>query len=314
MKLDLKETLVDHALELAWSLWSELGVSGWRRHHTSHAIDLEWLILYTAGLGGRDPRLRDEATDWCIRFGRYVASARLRNLLREVNGPVMSGYGAFAATVNVHSIHHLPKAGEQPRNFKPTGRSQPPDLQRASLLALRLRASFGVTARAEILRLYLSDPDGEFAASDLARGAGYSKRNIADALEGLSASGILQALPIKNQIRYRLLRRESLFTLVGEVPEVFPPWSLVVPMVLYFLQLAEDTAKSTDRVRGVEASKLLAGFAPSLQRARIIAPGELGPGMGWAAFEEWALRVSGAWSQGRFDEDRVSRRFNRQGI
>lgn len=34
------------------------------------------------------------------------------------------------------------------------------------------------------------------------------------------------------------------------------------------------------------------------------APGKSAPEAGWAAFEEWALRLSGAWSKGRFDEDR----------
>ncbi len=42
--------LQEHALDLTWSLWAELGVSGWRRRHTSHSIDPEPLILFTAML------------------------------------------------------------------------------------------------------------------------------------------------------------------------------------------------------------------------------------------------------------------------
>lgn len=42
----------------------------------SIAISPEPLILFTAGLGDADPRLRDEATDWCVRYGRYVSAAR----------------------------------------------------------------------------------------------------------------------------------------------------------------------------------------------------------------------------------------------
>lgn len=306
MKKDLSKTLIDNALELAWSLWAELGVSGWQRHHTSHAIDLEWLILYTAGLCERDPRLRDEATDWCIRSGKYISGSRLRNLIKQMNGSVMSRYGTFAATVNAHSIHRLPEAGKDPLKFEPTGRSQPPDLLRPSLLTLRLRASFGVTARAEVIRLYLCNPDGEYAASDLAPETGYTKRNIADALENLGASGILEALRVKNQIRYRLLDRRSLFAFVGNVPEVFPRWSLVMPLMLEMVELVNALDKSSDRVSWVEASKLLAGFDSSLRYERIHPPAPPSPDLGWATFVHWAVNISEAWAQGRFDKGRVA--------
>jgi hypothetical protein len=95
--------LQEHALDLVWSLWAELGVSGWTRRHVSHAIDPEPLILFTAFLGDADPRLRDEATDWCIAYGRYVSAARLRNLLIGEESTVREAFGEFAATVNAHS-------------------------------------------------------------------------------------------------------------------------------------------------------------------------------------------------------------------
>jgi hypothetical protein len=47
-----------------------LTAARWTRTHTDWAIDLEPLIMFTAALGDEDPRLRDEATDWCIRNGR----------------------------------------------------------------------------------------------------------------------------------------------------------------------------------------------------------------------------------------------------
>src|SRR5262245_61784017 len=64
-------------IDLAWSLWAELGVSGWTRHHADWNVDVEALIILTAALEDADPRLRDESTDWCIRYARFVSSARL---------------------------------------------------------------------------------------------------------------------------------------------------------------------------------------------------------------------------------------------
>src|SRR5688572_19110350 len=83
----------DQALALAWGAWAELGVSGWGRTHSSWAIDPEPLIFLTAGLGDRDPRLRDEATDWSIQNWSLISRVRLRNLLRGLPEEVQCAYG-----------------------------------------------------------------------------------------------------------------------------------------------------------------------------------------------------------------------------
>src|SRR2546428_260977 len=65
--------------DLAWQHWTELGVSGWRLRERQRpaevdvAIDPEPLIFLTAAVAGIDPRLRDEAIDWCVTFGRYIS-------------------------------------------------------------------------------------------------------------------------------------------------------------------------------------------------------------------------------------------------
>jgi hypothetical protein len=74
------ESLREQLAALAWSLWAELGVSAWERHHSRWFIDLEALVVYTAWLGDTDARLRDEVTDWCIRFGSWVSASRLIGL------------------------------------------------------------------------------------------------------------------------------------------------------------------------------------------------------------------------------------------
>ncbi len=111
------ERLTGAATALAWSLWAEMGVSGWQRNHTSHAIDPERLILFTAFLGDADPRLRDEATDWCIAYGRYVSAARLRNLLSTQTPEVRATLAGLAATVNAHANLRWPS--HRPARHKP---------------------------------------------------------------------------------------------------------------------------------------------------------------------------------------------------
>src|SRR5438105_10743511 len=90
----------EHVLDLAWSLWAELGVSSWTRRHQQWAIDPEPLILFTAYVSESDRRLRDEAVDWCIRYGSYVSATRLRNLLKAAPPNQQLAFEMFAATVN----------------------------------------------------------------------------------------------------------------------------------------------------------------------------------------------------------------------
>ena len=100
-------TFADQSLALAWGAWTQLGVSGWTSTHGDWAVDPEPLILFTAWLGDADPRLRDEATDWCVQNWRHISKARLKNLLREQPDDVAAAFGEFGATVAAHAGNQL---------------------------------------------------------------------------------------------------------------------------------------------------------------------------------------------------------------
>ena len=53
----LNDEVAGLALDLAWSLWAELGVDGRLRRHDWQAIDLEPLIIFTAYIASFDSRL-----------------------------------------------------------------------------------------------------------------------------------------------------------------------------------------------------------------------------------------------------------------
>ena len=50
------QSIRQHAADLAWSLWTELGVSGVVRRHSGIVIDLEPLLAATPALASDDPR------------------------------------------------------------------------------------------------------------------------------------------------------------------------------------------------------------------------------------------------------------------
>ena len=163
----LNEEIDGLALELAWSQWAELGVDGTSRRHDWQAVDLEPLIIFTSYIANTDSRLRANSMDWCIANARFASAFRLRNLAQQASPVTREAFGRYAATVKAHAKVPWPSQGD-PLAIWTSERVGEPDLRRPSLIQLRLRALVGVSARAEILKLMLADPERGQAASTLA--------------------------------------------------------------------------------------------------------------------------------------------------
>lgn len=170
--------LVERLLDLAWSHWTALGVAG-ASSPSAVAVDLEALLLLTAELAVDDPRLRDESLDWCVRNCRFISKPRLKQLLKLAPPVTQSRFASFARALEEHAGGTWPSAERGERwPVRLSGKSQAPDLQRPALIRLRLRALFGVDARADLLAALLSFESQKFSAADLVF-VGYTKRNIA---------------------------------------------------------------------------------------------------------------------------------------
>jgi hypothetical protein len=116
-------------LDLAWSLWAELGVDGRGRRHDWQAIDLEPLIIFTAYAGNIDSRLRANSMDWCIANARFASAFRLRNLAEEAGAITREAFGRYAATVKAHAKVPWPSIGD-PLAIWASERIGEPDLRR----------------------------------------------------------------------------------------------------------------------------------------------------------------------------------------
>lgn len=288
----------DQALRLAWGAWTELGVSGWTRTHADWAIDLEPLLVFTASLGDLDPRLRDEVTDWCALNWRLVSKARLKNLLPTHPDPTRLAFGEFAATVGAHAGVTWPGA-TQARPFTRTLRSSMPDLTRPSAVWLRVRAMFGIGARAEIIRVLLSAPLGPLGIARIAEASGYTKRNVADECENLERAGLLARRLQGNRFDYTLARRAELEAFIGELPPTTPGWSalLKVTQELTALQ-AHETNPGT---RAIHAKATLNAISDDLATLGVTPPSPSlrGPDL-WTWTHALTDRTLGAWSSGQW--------------
>lgn len=292
-----KDRVLQLALELGWSLWAELGVSGWTRRHSSQAVDLEPLILHTAWLWQFDKRLRDESVDWSVTNSRFVSAVLLKNLLRRSSDEVQASFGDYGATVKVHVRAPWPGEGA-PWNLRLSEKSDAADVGRPALIQLRLRAMFGVSARAEVLKLLVSEPARSWTAADLSQLSGYGKPNVTAALDMLGLAGLVKQARVGNTFRFVLMRQVELFALLGDLPGRFPNWAAQLRIVEALLKFATTKAAARSDVRSVEVGALLRQLeswltAAGLQRTVPIASGtDLND-----QFDVWALRLMRSLAQ-----------------
>lgn len=271
------------ALELAWGLWSELGVDGRARRHDWQAIDLEPLLLYTAWIAPADRRLQSRSIEWSIANFRIASAIRMHNLVRRASRSTAASFGRYAATVKVHANAPWPASGVPLARV----RSSPepaPDLRRPSLIQLRLRALVGVSARAEVLRLLLADPDRPQSVARLAEGAAYGKGSVAQSLDMLTMAGFVQVHPYGNRLVYRLSRPAEVSLTLQWLPAAFPDWA----PILRIIESISRYARMTPSPRRLRAAKLeIAGDVLRLGIDNLV-PKATGP-ESIPEFERWAL-------------------------
>ncbi len=286
-------------LDLAWSLWTELGVAGVKRHHQNYLVPPEELVLLTSLLAEADPRLRDEALDWCSRYHRFISVSRLRTLANDLSSIVNEPLSVFSATLNSISQAHWPVLMDvNPLKFSPSRKSQPPKLELPALLSLRLRSLFGVGARADLISFFLIREKNDFAISDTTE-IGYSKRNLAEILEGFAQGGILSAFPLRNQLRYQFTKRNQILNLSGKLPEHMPDWRTILEVVFTLRASIKQIETKSESTKIVEIRNLLLNLESPLRKLNLSPPPmQKDFEAYWTDFADWILRFLKLLSQG----------------
>jgi hypothetical protein len=84
---EIRDKVSQGLLDFAWRQWAHVGVSATVEGADRWAVDSEALILFTIGIGRRDPRLFDEMLDWMALNHELLSTQRLRNLARRFPVP-----------------------------------------------------------------------------------------------------------------------------------------------------------------------------------------------------------------------------------
>ncbi len=299
--LSLSKELDQLLLDLAWSLWTELGVAGVIRKHRKFLITLEELILLTVALAEIDPRLRDESLDWCSQYHHFVSISRLKSILKGFGSTLMEPFSVYSATLNSRTRAAWPLfLDSPPLNFIPSHKSCLRPLESPALLNIRARSLFGTGARADIVTFFLTHAKLDFSASDVAE-IGYSKRNLAEILEEISLSGFFDKFLLRNQQRYRLIKHDHLAKVLGPIPDYAPSWRIILEIFLPVRDCIHRTENSSESTRVVEMRNLLMACQKNLKRLGLIPPSlQTNFHAYWHAFSEWLLEIVRQLAQGDF--------------
>ncbi len=308
---NFKERFLSGMLELLWRQWSALGVAGGIGRAERRVIDADALLLATCVFGRWEPRLFDEMLDWLGVNGWCINVQRLRSLMRQygfgcerVAGCVGALYAKGSDTAKwrrlamagrpvgavgeLEPLFYLPDGRPQPRygepderfaahgwhrgRWEPRGMSQAANPEWPANLMYRLRALFGVNARADLMVYLLTHERGH--PPEMARQMGYFPKTLQMTLGEMACSGVVGVVR-KGREKHYALDRGAWKMLEGRGGTIlwaewaaWPQFYAAMGRVWAMLQRPELGAKSM-ALQAVEWQKQMRGVLPLLQESGV---------------------------------------------
>jgi hypothetical protein len=166
--------------------------------------------------------------------------------------------GEYVATVASASGPTWPMATAPRPDYRSRGKARLDSALTPPLLRIRLRAAFGVNARADILADILATPEIGLSVADLARTTRFTKPSVAFAVDALVLAGLLEARTVGNERRLSLARDGEI--LPGLRPPIAQPdWVSRFGVALEVLRFGGQAGMSPS-VRAIEARRVVEGL------------------------------------------------------
>lgn len=187
------------AVAAAWAQWSALAPAAVPegRSPTRTIVDPEALVLLSLAVQDRERRLADLLAGWARAASALLSVQRLRTLAKEYPAVVRERVGDFARHAadagdrRWRSHASDPGGGAAPRRKDPG----PLRLVEGPALMLRLRAGFGVGAKADVLSYLLGLGGAAAELRAIVAAAGYSDRAVRTAAEEMALARFIHPLP-----------------------------------------------------------------------------------------------------------------------
>lgn len=246
MKMSLQDCrlkTLDALLDLIWSQWTTMGVSGSIPITENWILDPEALIIITCNIGRYDPRVFDSMLEWIGVHQRFLNVQRLKTLNRmdgfsggnllsaiahllikpssrskweRMADQLLEGKASGEPLFYLKDGNPHPTPNDTDSAFRKAGFSRHEYRDRKAIvnfrsdyaanLILKLRAIFGVNSRCEIVAYLHTHTEAN--PTEIANATGYSPKGIYNAITDLYRSRTLTR---------RIKGRESLYSLKEEL-------------------------------------------------------------------------------------------------
>ncbi len=299
----LVEKLADATADAAWRQWTALASlpSPAGAPRASALVDPEALVLVSLALRERERRLSDILAWWAEAGVRLLSVQRMKKLASAYSQQVADRLREFAWHAHRmggdHRWRNLAGTIEAPlpRRDKDFGRR--PGLIEPPALLLRLRAGFGVGAKADLLGFLLCFRGGAWASIRvIAAATQYTPRALTTAADDMALGRLISATANK-PVEYRVLREPWAALLGIDLPE-WRFWQPVFAFVAATLAWAgsDRTSAGSDYMLSSEARELVRTHQDAFARNQIDVPRtDDHPGDSYLSAFADTLRMTTSW-------------------
>jgi hypothetical protein len=193
----LREALSD----VAWRQWKAIGGNTGAAPPARNMVDPEALVCLSLALSvyAIEPRTWGVLCGWVERNSRMLSLQRLRTLAKDYPDSVQRQLGTLALYAAGKDLRwrslQVADAGE-PLSLPPgIIRAVDPPLRTGPATMLRLRLAMGMNVKADALTALLGRGDASATVAELAEATRYTTIGIRQAVDEMSAAGVLRVTP-----------------------------------------------------------------------------------------------------------------------
>lgn len=213
----------------------------------------------------------------------------MKQVARELGTPA-EAIGEYVATVTVNGGPSWPMATKPRPDYVPRGKARLDSARSHSRLRIRLRAAFGVNARADVLAALLVGSENGLSVADLARKTRFAKPSTAFAVDALVLAGLLEPRTVANERRLVLSKPGEI--LPGVRPPIRQPdWVARFGVALEVLRFERQDGLSAS-VRAIEARRVVESLWARIRSEGLPEPDLTALGEPFSeAFDRWLVQL-----------------------
>ena len=276
-------------IDTAWAQWTVLTAAALRadRRRAWTIVDPEALVLVSLAVGDRERRLDDMVASWGTDAAHLMSMQRMRTLASRFPAAVRERIGLFTEPAIVGGdkrwkrLEAAPPANAYSPRSKPIGEL---GLVEGPALTLRLRAGFGVNAKADVLSLLIGFAGAAADLKVIAAATAYTERAVRTATEEMTLAGFIHEIEGRPSSFYaepeawgRVLRTPRKDRKATGAASALPKWRFWAAVYAFLARVAEwaDAAERegwSAYVTSSRARDMVDGHRRQLRQAQVRLP------------------------------------------